>query len=306
MLPRPRIYISASSDDNLTEEQRSVKRAIHEEMRRRNLEPSGFLEEGRLRYGWRSDEANKAMAESDGAIVLAFARWKCQGLSPGNEPGLKVSEGNHFEAGLAVAHRVPLLVVRESGTQERGILERDFYHAIVTMPRHEVTDWVRRNEKFQEELDRWLQRVTNRARKKVFIGHGHSPVWRELKEYVSETLGLPCDEFNEGTPEGLMTAERLSQMLDQAGCAFLIMTAEDEQSSGEFNPRMNVVHEAGLMQGRLGFRRAIVMQEEGCQSLSNLAGLTHILFRKGELAAKFDRVRQVLEREGLLAPTDTE
>jgi predicted nucleotide-binding protein len=36
---------------------------------------------------------------------------------------------------------------------------------------------------------------------------------------------------------------------------------------------MNVVHEAGLFQGRLGFTRAIIMLEEGCEEFSNIEGL---------------------------------
>jgi predicted nucleotide-binding protein len=37
------------------------------------------------------------------------------------------------------------------------------------------------------------------------------------------------------------------------------MTAEDEQADGNHHARMNVIHEVGLFQGRLGFERAIVL-----------------------------------------------
>ena len=40
-------------------------------------------------------------------------------------------------------------------------------------------------------------------------------------------------------------------MLDDAAFAFLILTAEDEKADGKMHARMNVVHEAGLFQGRL-------------------------------------------------------
>jgi predicted nucleotide-binding protein len=45
---------------------------------------------------------------------------------------------------------------------------------------------------------------------------------------------------------------------------------------------MNVVHEAGLFQGRLGFERAIILLEEGCKSFSNIEGLGQIRFPKGQ------------------------
>ena len=54
-------------------------------------------------------------------------------------------------------------------------------------------------------------------------------------------------------------------MLDGAAIAFLVLTAEDERADGKLQARMNVVHEVGLFQGRLGFSRAIVMLEEGSE-----------------------------------------
>jgi predicted nucleotide-binding protein len=134
----------------------------------------------------------------------------------------------------------------------------------------------------------------------VFIGHGRSPLWRELKDFVSDRLKLPWDEFNRVPVAGVATTVRLSQMLDRAAFALLIMTAEDETADGKLQARQNVIHEVGLFQGRLGFERAIIMLEEGCEDFSNVDGLSQIRFPKGNISAKFEEVRQVLEREGLL------
>ena len=89
-------------------------------------------------------------------------------------------------------------------------------------------------------------------------------------------------------------------MLDAAAIAFLVMTAEDEMADGAMQARMNVVHEAGLFQGRLGFTKAIVVFEEGCAEFSNIDGLGQLRFPKGKISAIFEDVRQVLEREGLI------
>jgi predicted nucleotide-binding protein len=134
----------------------------------------------------------------------------------------------------------------------------------------------------------------------VFIGHGRSPFWRELKDFVNDRLHLPWDEFNRVPVAGVTNITRLSQMLDQACIAFLVMTAEDEQVDGNLHARMNVIHEVGLFQGRLGFGRAIVLLEEGCQEFSNIQGLGQIRFPKGNISAIFEDVRQVLEREGIV------
>ena len=133
----------------------------------------------------------------------------------------------------------------------------------------------------------------------VFIGHGRSPLWRELKDFISDRMKLPWDEFNREPVAGIATSERLQTLMSQAGFAFLIMTAEEEHADGTRHARMNVVHEVGLFQGRLGLRRAIVLLEDGCAEFSNIFGLSQIRFPRGDIGAKFEEIRKVLEREGL-------
>jgi predicted nucleotide-binding protein len=134
----------------------------------------------------------------------------------------------------------------------------------------------------------------------IFIGHGRSPLWRDLKDFISERLKLSWDEFNRVPIAGITNTTRLSQMLDNAAIAFLIMTAEDEQGNGKLHARMNVIHEAGLFQGRLGFERAIILLEDGCENFSNIHGLGCIQFPSGNIQACFENIRSVLEREGLI------
>jgi hypothetical protein len=138
---------------------------------------------------------------------------------------------------------------------------------------------------------------------KVFIGHGHSPLWRDLKDFIADRLHLDWEEFNRESAAGLSTKERLQAMLDDSRFAFLVLTAEDERPGGAMHARDNVVHELGLFQGRLGFERAIILLEEGCAEFSNIHGLTHIPFPKGNIRAIFEEIRRVLEREGIL-PSD--
>jgi predicted nucleotide-binding protein len=138
---------------------------------------------------------------------------------------------------------------------------------------------------------------------KIFIGHGHSRIWIDLKELLRERLELNPDDFERISAAGLATKERLIQMLDQAAFAFLVLTGEDEQTDGELQARMNVIHEAGLFQGRLGFEKAIILLEDGCKDFSNIHGLVHIPFPKDNIKASFEDIRKVLEREGIIPST---
>jgi len=143
-------------------------------------------------------------------------------------------------------------------------------------------------------------RKMERVGTNVFIGHGRSLLWKDLKDFIQDRLHLPWDEFNRVPVAGVTNIARLLEMLDSAVIAFLVMTAEDEQADGNKRARMNVIHEAGLFQGRLGFTRAIVLLEDGCEEFSNIQGLGQIRFPKGNIKAAFEEVRQVLEREGII------
>lgn len=143
-------------------------------------------------------------------------------------------------------------------------------------------------------------RIAGKSGTHVFIGHGRSPAWKDLRDFLRDRVRLPFDEFNRVPVAGITNIARLSEMLDSAAIAFLIMTGEDEQPDGRVHARLNVVHEAGLFQGRLGFSRAIVLLEEGCEEFSNIHGLGQVRFPKGNIGAVFEEIRAVLEREGLI------
>lgn len=151
-----------------------------------------------------------------------------------------------------------------------------------------------------------LERVSKNSRRKerigtnIFIGHGQSMEWKELKDFIQDRLQLPWDEFNRVPVAGITNIARLSEMLDSAAFAFLVMTAEDEQADGSLQARMNVIHEAGLFQGRLGFNRAIILLEDGCKEFSNIQGLGQIRFPQENIKAIFEDIREVLEREEII------
>jgi len=142
------------------------------------------------------------------------------------------------------------------------------------------------------------------AGSKMFIGHGNSSIWRELKDFIADRLHLEWDEFNREAAAGLTVQERLRTMLDHAGFAFLLLTGEDQHANKTLHARENVIHELGLFQGRLGFRRAVVLLEESCSEFSNISGIIQIRFPKNNIGACFEEVRRVLEREGFLKQKD--
>ena len=171
--------------------------------------------------------------------------------------------------------------------------------------RESIEGWINELESIYERLDLYTelpnntQQTTSDDTKKIFIGHGRSHVWRELKDFIEDTLKLPCDEFNRISVAGKSISDRLKEMLEESCMAFLIMTGEDEQADGSLRARDNVIHEVGLFQGRLGFERAIILLEEGCEDFSNIHGITYIPFPKGKINTTFGEIIRVLKRESI-------
>ena len=94
--------------------------------------------------------------------------------------------------------------------------------------------------------------------------------------------------------DGIPTAERLSDMLNKAGFALLVMTGEDKHDNGTTHARENVVHETGLSQGRLGFRKSITIRESHATEFSNIVGLTQISSAKGQIHQAFPKIVETL------------
>ena len=139
----------------------------------------------------------------------------------------------------------------------------------------------------------------------VFIGHGRRKDWQKVRDHLTKTYGLHVDEFNVSPSAGVITVERLTQMLESACFAILVMTAEDWERGGKRKARQNVVHEIGLFQGRLGFPRAIILKEKGAEEFSNINGLTYISFKKAKIEETFVEIDRALVRERIITASNS-
>jgi predicted nucleotide-binding protein len=132
---------------------------------------------------------------------------------------------------------------------------------------------------------------------RVFIGHGRSPQWRDLKDHLHDLHGYDVEAYESGARAGHAIRDILASMTRISTFAVLVMTAEDEMGDETWRARQNVVHETGLFQGRLGFDRAIVLLEEGVEAYTNLQGIHQIRFAKGNIKETFGEVLATLRRE---------
>jgi len=131
----------------------------------------------------------------------------------------------------------------------------------------------------------------------IFIGHGGSEQWRNLKDHLHEKHGYEVEAYEIGARAGHAIRDILEEMLGKTSFAILVMTGEDKTEDGGMRARQNVVHELGLFQGKLGFTKAIVLLEEGTEEFSNIHGINEIRYGKGNIKETFGEVLATLKRE---------
>jgi predicted nucleotide-binding protein len=163
--------------------------------------------------------------------------------------------------------------------------DRDFINAIA--------------QKFEDAVETSMLPVKEgtKASPVIFIGHGRSPEWKDLKNHLHDQHGLTVEAYETGSRAGHTIRDILDDMLAKSSFALLVMTGEDTTEDGDLRARENVVHELGLFQGKLGFNRAIALLEHGTSEFSNLQGIQQIRFTKGNIREVFGDVLAVLRRE---------
>lgn len=174
------------------------------------------------------------------------------------------------------------------------LLDKEFTRVHVEFPERSKIESI--FQVFERNLDE-SKIVTEPEPLTIFIGHGHDPQWRDLKDHLHEKHGLNVIAYEIGPRAGKSIKDVLEEMLDESSFALLVLTGEDININGELHARENVIHELGLFQGRLGFTRGIALLEDGVQEFSNILGINQIRFTKGRIKETFGDVLATIRRE---------
>ena len=142
-----------------------------------------------------------------------------------------------------------------------------------------------------------LDKVLRKERPIVFIGHGRSQQWRDLKDHLHDLHGYTVEAYEIGARAGHTIRDILESMLEKSSFAVLVLTGEDEDNIGKIHPRLNVVHELGLFQGFLGFSKAIALLEDGTEEFSNIHGIQQIRYNKGNIRETYGDILATIQRE---------
>jgi hypothetical protein len=134
----------------------------------------------------------------------------------------------------------------------------------------------------------------------VFLGHGHNPLWSRVQLHLRDDLHLSVEVWESVSRAGRHNVEVLKGFLSSCRFAVLIVTGDDTGRDGVVRARQNVIHEIGLFQGRIGFEKVALLEQEGLEGFSNIDGLQRIPFQGIKIEQCFYELDRMLQREGFI------
>lgn len=136
------------------------------------------------------------------------------------------------------------------------------------------------------------------ANVKVFISHGKDSLALSKIEKFLRDLGVEPLIVKDKPSLGKTVSEKVEYYLNQAGCAIILATADDN-IDGKLYPRQNITHEIGLAQKTLE-GKIIYLLEQGAEFPSNISPRVWESFTQDNLENVFSRIIKELKAFGLM------
>lgn len=276
---KPRIFISCIYKLERESPQKKIKNEIIKRVEEAGFEPQIFLESGLLlMQPWNFNTIHDIMQRCQGAVILGLSKWI---LEDGNNQTFKMpTEYNHYEGSLALAQKLPTLILLEEGLQERGIFYSGGGNIFNHIPPNPSTEWYREGY-FKSMFDIWQHQV--KSRYEVFLGYSSAAksTAQAIIGFLTGRLNLRVKEYGTGFRSGSTILEEIEEASNTCICGIFLFTADDPLS-GETNiaaPRDNVIFEAGYFMKARGKERTLIIREQGAKMPADIGGNIYLHFK---------------------------
>ena len=152
-----------------------------------------------------------------------------------------------------------------------------------------------------EQNSSQISETNTNTQNAIFVGHGHSPLWAQVTQFLQNNLG--CENviyFEKESRTGKHIGDILKGFANEAKFAIVLMTAEDETKEDKIRARQNVIHEIGFFQGKLGFEKVAILKEDKVEKFSNIDGFQYIEFSGNNIKQTFFELQEMLKRENII------
>lgn len=274
-----RIFVSATSPRWLDDRRRRLKAAILKKISDAGFSPQEFWESGiPVNLSWNFEQVDRVMRQCVGAVVFGFPRWII--TTPKDEIRL-VGEYNHFEGAVAITYGLPILLLKEDGVEDRGIVWNGGGKFITYLPENADESLVNDPE-FNRRFNIWLRELG--ARKDIFLGYCSAneavaaQIQLRLQKYGATVQNWAID-FRAG---GSILSE-IENARAACSCGVFLFSENDplEGSPGTAAPRDNVVFEAGYFISSKGPDKCLIIRHGEAKMPADVGGTIYVHLPKG-------------------------
>jgi len=269
---KPRIFISCIYKLEQESPQKKIKDEIIKRVAEAGFEPQIFLESGLLlMQPWNFNTVHEILQRCQGAIILGLSKWT---FGMEDNQSLKMpTEYNHYEGSLALARKLPTLILLEEGLHERGIFYSGGGNIYAHIPTNAAPDWYRTGI-FKSIFDVWQYQV--KSRYEVFLGYSGAAksTAQAIISYLTGRLNLRVKEYGTGFRSGGTIMEEIEEACNTCICGIFLFTADDplEGEANIASPRDNVIFEAGYFMKAKGKERTLIIREQGAKMPADIGG----------------------------------
>jgi hypothetical protein len=270
--PPYRILVSAPFAGNLLPHEAEIRQQLIEKLTRDGFSPQLFGELGEITSAsFTFSELMSFIKKCQGVIVLGFGRHR---FNIQDRELQFVTEYNHIEGILALENKIPLLMLRSSGVQQRGIMYNGGGHFIVDIPSGADENWLDESPSFDTHYNLWRKRVQDRCH--LFLGYSSKAkgTAAQIKNFL-EKNGVRILDWATDFEQGGTILEEIELADNMCLGGLFLFTKDDELVLGDdriASPRDNVVFEAGYFINSKSDKRVLIIREDGAKMPADLGG----------------------------------
>jgi len=286
-----RVFVSATLNKSLDERRRLLKAAVLAKIREAGYAPQEFFESGiPENLAWSFENADRVMRKCVGAVVFGFPRWTASGLTV-------LTPYNHYEGAVAITYGLPLLLLREQGVDDAGVVWTGGGKPITFVPEDADENWLKSDE-FTKRFNGWLRELD--ARKDVFLGYCSKSAGTAAQIQLRlEKLGASVLNWAMDFRAGVSILDEIENARAACSCGIFLFSEDDplEGTAGGAAPRDNVVFEAGYFMSSKGSERCLIVRHGEAKMPADVGGAIYVhLAKTDDVAAIEGRLADFLTR----------
>jgi hypothetical protein len=241
-----RIFVSATANRHLDSRRLAFKEAVLGKIRQKGYKPQEFFESGiPERLAWNFDNVDRVMRQCVGAVVLGFPRWT---TSDHSQQKKIIAEYGHYEGAIALTLGLPVLLLKEEGVEDRGIMLDGGCEAATTYVDNTADEkWVD-HPRFVKSFNAWLHELE--ARTDIFLGYCSKSIGIAAQIQLHlQKLGVSVSNWAMDFGYGGSILDEIKKRCAESSCGIFLFS-EDDPLKGTPDvaaPWDNVVFEAGIL-----------------------------------------------------------